>query len=212
MIPRVAKLMTYPTYDGHRRRSERTSLCSSPACGTLISRTSSVIAIAKTPSLNVSRRSVSERSGAPSIGRVTARSGGSDQLRFAEEERDLFRGVLGGVAPVDRVSLDVRPVEVPQCSRLRFLRIGRAHGLAQMGDRVLPLEGCDDDRPFGHESDEAVEEGPFFVHGVESARLLGREAQSLQPADAESLFFESCEKSAGPRRGDGIRLEDRQGP
>ena len=54
-IPR--KLITYAANDGHCARSP--VLRSSPAAGMWISRTSSVMAMAKTPSAKVSSRAVS---------------------------------------------------------------------------------------------------------------------------------------------------------
>ncbi|HEX6030997.1 MAG TPA: hypothetical protein VFY90_06175 [Tepidiformaceae bacterium] len=56
----ITKLSTYPMYDGHRSRIARQKSARELAAsvGSRISSTSSVIAIAITPSLNVSRRAV----------------------------------------------------------------------------------------------------------------------------------------------------------
>ena len=54
MIPIVRKLVAYAMYEGQRSRIAWPSSPGSSRCGTAISRTSSVIAIAKTPSENAS--------------------------------------------------------------------------------------------------------------------------------------------------------------
>src|SRR4051812_28505053 len=64
----------------------------------------------------------------------------SNQIRFGEEEADLLRRVLGRIASVDRVALDVGAVEIANGSRIGLLRIGRAHRFAQMRHGVGALE------------------------------------------------------------------------
>src|SRR5262245_55437145 len=61
MIPIVTKLVTYAAYEGHSCNSARVRLSDAETAGTRTSRMSSVIAIAKTPSLNASSLEVLKR-------------------------------------------------------------------------------------------------------------------------------------------------------
>src|SRR5207245_6629542 len=110
---------------------------------------------------------------------MTNASRSSDQLRLAEEERDLLDGVFRRVASVDGVALDVGAVEVSDRARLRLEGVGRAHCLSQVLDRGRPRENGDDDRAFRHEAHERVVKRALAMHGVEGARLLDGKAQPL---------------------------------
>src|SRR5436190_12282429 len=78
--PIVRKLVTYARYDGHSLRIAWARCADAPA-GSEISRTSSVIAIAKTPSLSASIRELSKRPSTPFTPPIRPRSDGGGRSR-----------------------------------------------------------------------------------------------------------------------------------
>ena len=69
----------------------------------------------------------------------------------------------------------------------RLLRIGGAHQVAILLDRVFAFQHLDHHRAGDHELDQVGEEGPLAVHGVEALSLraescIMRAAMILRPA------------------------------
>src|SRR5690242_7430655 len=90
------------------------------------------------------------------------------QLAAAEEVADLEASSIFRVGTVSRIPLDALRMLLADRARLGVRRIGSAHQFAPIGDRVVLLESHDDDRTFGHELRQAVEEWLADVNGVEA--------------------------------------------
>src|SRR5215470_4603401 len=96
MIRIVKKLITNEVYEGHwlrRARKREESVPPSGGCGTLSSSTSSVIAIAKTPSLKASVRPVS-------FSCFSSAAGFTAALFRRGRRGGLVRGEIGDVRPL----------------------------------------------------------------------------------------------------------------
>src|SRR5690348_5222565 len=118
MIPIVMKLTAKPAYEGHRSSSPWASEWPSSAFGTLISSTSSVMAIANTPSLNASSRALLMAARSPRAADYLGSSGASGALQ--DDDRDLAPA-LAAVAVKGRAD---RRHQRPQ--RLSLVRPGVA--------------------------------------------------------------------------------------
>src|SRR3954470_16228809 len=137
-------------------------------------------------------------------------SAGGLQLGPREEEGQLDGGVLGRVAAVDGVALDRRAVELADRPLLGLRHVGGAHGLAQVGDRVLALQRHRDHRTARHEFDQAAVERSLFVHLVEGLRLDLGQTQHLDATDLEPLALQESKDIARVAGLDTVRLQDRQ--
>src|SRR4051812_36647421 len=87
-------------------------------------------------------------------------------------------------------------------SRVRGIR--STHHLAPFRDCVVPFERHHNDGSFGHEGDQATEEGPLLVHRVEALGLRLSEARFLYAENFESLALDLCENGAGLSCGYGV--------
>lgn len=91
-----------------------------------------------------------------------------------------------------------------------FCRIGGAHHIAVVGDRVLALEHLENDRTRGHEGDEVAEERTVAVDGVERLGIRLRPEDPLLSDDAQTRIFDHRIDPAREVAPGCIRLDDRQ--
>ena len=133
---------------------------------------------------------------------------GLQQLRHREEERNLHRRGLRRVRPMHRVALDVLRELLAHGAFRRLLRIGRAHHLAPVFDRVLALQHQHHHRTFRHERHQAAEKRPLAVDVVKAFRLLFGKPRHFHAANAESGLFDHRENLARVSRRYRVRLDD----
>src|SRR3954451_4392322 len=93
---------------------------------------------------------------------ISLTSAGRLQLGPREEEGELEGGVLRRIAAVDGIALDRRAEELADRSVLRLGDVRRAHRLAQLGHRVLPLQRHRDHWTARHELHQAAVERPLL--------------------------------------------------
>src|SRR5437899_209832 len=84
------------------------------------------------------------------------------QLRCAEEERDLYLRRLRRVRSVDAVALDTRGEQLADGPFGGVGGIGRAHGVAPLLDGVLGFEHHHHHGSFGHEFHERAKKRPVL--------------------------------------------------
>src|SRR5258708_3209289 len=153
---------------------------------------------------------------------VVARSAAMKQARggyaalradfdLGEEEGDLLRRVFRRIRAVHRIGLDRLGEILADRAGGGLGRVGRAHYVAVLRDRILALEHLYDDRARNHEIDQAAIERPLGMDRVEAlCRVLG-EPETLLRDDAEALALEPVVDRAGQIAPGRVRLDDRQG-
>src|SRR4051812_14634844 len=99
---------------------------------------------------------------------------GRSDLARGEEVRDLDLRVLERVRAMGRVLADAASKELANGAGLGLRRVGCAHDLAVLRDRVFTLEHGDEHRAARHELDELAEERARLVNGVEALSDLTR--------------------------------------
>src|SRR5262245_54774391 len=112
-------------------------------------------------------------------------------LRRVEEEGNLLPRRVGAVGAMHHVALDALGEVRADGARRRLLRVGGAHHLAMLRDRVLAFEHLHDDRTGSHVADEIAVEGTLAVHGIETLRLLLGESQHACRDDAQAGALEA---------------------
>src|SRR5687767_679874 len=132
------------------------------------------------------------------------------QLAVLEEESDLRLGGLRRIRAVHRVGVD-RVGEVGADRALGgLLRVGRAHDLAVLGDRVLAFEHLHQHRAGNHEADQVLEERPLAVHRVEFLRLGTRQVHHAGRDDLQAGILEARHYFADRVLLYRVRLDDRK--
>ena len=123
-----------------------------------------------------SRRLVRMGGGGRAGGLSASRPGSPGRSR-----RSRLRAVSGASEPCTALA-SMRLGEVGADRALRgLLRIGGAHQVAVLLDRVLAFEHLDHHRAGDHEFDQVLEERARLVHGVEALGLLPRQVHHAAP-------------------------------
>src|SRR5688572_5533664 len=152
----------------------------------------------------------------PWASKKRSRPSASSPSRFSfidlrKEERDFLARGIRPVGAVHRVGVDrVGEVGADRAPG-GFLRIGGAHQLAVLRDRVVALEHLDHHRARDHEIDQVLEERALAVHRVEAFGLLARQMRHARRDDAQSRAFEAREDLADDVLLDRVGLDDREG-
>src|ERR1039458_3509918 len=94
------------------------------------------------------------------------------QFRRPKEKRQLHRRRLRAVRPVNAIPLDVGGEPLADGAFGGISRVGGAHHFAQTLDGILALQRHHDNRPLGHELDQAAIEGALLMDRVETLGLL----------------------------------------
>src|SRR5215475_6953559 len=108
------------------------------------------------------------------------------------------------------IAFHVRPEVAPHRARRRLGGVGRAHGVAPLGDGVVALEHTDEHRARRHELAQAAVERPLAVHHVEARRVIAREAQELARYQAQPRTLGARQDLADLALANGVRFDDRQ--
>ena len=95
----------------------------------------------------------------------------------------------------------------PDGARSSLTGVGRPDQRPEIFNGIILLEDGRDDRTAGHELDQFTVERPFFVNGVESTRLFGRELGVLHGYDLEAGFIDLGQDGADVSVPNGIRLD-----
>jgi hypothetical protein len=134
-----------------------------------------------------------------------------EHLARREEVRDLGARRLRAVGAVHRVGVD-RLGEIRADGALGgLLRVGGAHQLAVLRDRVLAFEHLHQYGTGNHEVDQVLEEWPLAVHGIEAFGFGARQMHHARGGDAQPRFLEARDDLADGVLLDRVWLDDGQG-
>src|SRR5678816_2022001 len=109
-----------------------------------------------------------------------------EDLRRVEEESDLLARGIRTVRAVHDVALDALGEVRADGTGRGFLRIGGAHDIAVLRDRVLALEHLHDDRTGGHVAHKIAIGRALAMNCIEALRLLARQTQHARGDDAHA--------------------------
>src|SRR5690606_25902733 len=121
----------------------------------------------------------------------------ADEFEPREEIGDLDCRRFRRVGAMDRVLADGEREFLADRARGGVCRVGRAHHLAVLRDRVLALENLHHDRRRGHELAELAVEGALLVDLVELAGLGEAEVDALLRDDPHASLLRSEYRRAG---------------
>src|SRR5258706_89477 len=133
------------------------------------------------------------------------------QVRLREEEGDLDLRVVIRVGAVDGVLLDRLAELGADGAGVGFLRIGRPHELAQLGDGVVALERSNVNGTGHHVLHEVAVERTLFVDGVESLGLALGEGDLPEAENPESCLLDAGDDPAEVALANRFRLDDGKG-
>ena len=126
-----------------------------------------------------------------------------DELVGVEEQRDLLRAALRGIAAVHHVIANADRKIAADAARDRSRRVGCAHHRAHLRDGVHALPDHGDDGRRRDERDEPVEEGLADVLGVVPFGEGPVDAQQLERDEVQPAALERVRSPR--RRGDAAR-------
>src|SRR5579862_9786705 len=114
----------------------------------------------------------------------------ADHVEFAEEEADFVEGGFDRVRTMYRIRLDGFGEILADGSGRRFRRVGCAHHLAVLRNRIFPLQHLHNHGSRTHEFDKAAEERPLLMHIIECFGVPHRKAHPFLCDDAQTRLFE----------------------
>src|SRR5574341_172226 len=135
-----------------------------------------------------------------------------EHLAGREEVRDLGARGLRAIRAVHRVGVDRFGEVRADGARGGLLRVGGAHQLAVLRDRILAFQHLHEHWAGNHELHQVAEERPLAMHRVEALGLRARQMHHARGGDAQPRSFEARDDLADRVLLHCVRLDDGQGP
>src|SRR5579885_296551 len=151
------------------------------------------------------------RRGTDSAGTRDGMTNVLDQFETGEEIANLEGGGIGPIGAMRAVVADAGTEIVANGAGRGFLGVGCTHGVAPLLNGAFGFKDDGENLARRHKVREFTKEGAFAVNGVESTRLLLREAHGFDGYNLEASFVDARQDLALKISADCIRLDDCEG-
>src|SRR5690606_2787007 len=132
-------------------------------------------------------------------------------VAFREEESDFHGSGFRSVGAMHGIGVDAVGEIGADRAGFSLLRVGCAHQLTILGNGILAFQHLYEHGARHHEVDQILEEGAFFVNGIETLGIGARKLHQARGNDLEAGLLEAGDDLADDVLGDRVGLDDGKG-